>query len=532
MGTWTIPLKRVPSLRGPIRVPEDPPSSPSKGNGEDEAPDEAPDKAPGRTLDEAGDETPETTPEASGSSSPSDAEWSAPKEPEEEAVGADAPGGAAGEEEVPLRHRVPWWSPIGADTSDVERPDPKDVDVRTPLLLFLAPIVILAIGSLVARDLVWDRFLHPFVWEPIVFDTGFTIVNTALWALLLGLLLFLSFRLVQKVEQPVDMHLIFAVLPYMLGGAIVRVMEDTGYFGEPLRYLFVTPLIYVMIFGVAVLWLLIGYALRRQSQAVGKEAAMRSTIGLFGVIWVLYFAWTTFGGQETVSVFGSPWVLLFAFIVPLAYFWFYTRQSESFSQLGVMAAFGAAFMLFALYMLVLWHSGAQWASVADCSVKPAPCRDGFGDSPNLWVYPLMIGISGLFVGLIYWFSRINVGKWDNIFVFLLPINLLVIFGQTWDALSTSIGIDYLGYDEKHWLPGLLIDALEGSGAPVLADNAASFVMIPLKILVAFAVVWLIDVYSRTDMEKHPSLVGLVKLAIIMVGLVPGTRNAIRMAMGV
>lgn len=511
-------------MPGPIRVSENPDEPGAGKDPEEEEAEMPPAPAPrgenGHGGDESGDE-----PSAPGDAGPrAHGPENGEPAPDEEA----GTGEGAVEDPVPTAQaeKISVWAPMAADTSHVERPEPEDVDLRTPILLFLAPIVLLAIGSLVARDLVWDSFLDPYVWDFIVRDEGFNAVNTGMWALLLGLLLFVAFRLVQKIEQPVDFVMILATVPYMIGGAIVRVMEDTGYFGEPLRFFFITPIIYVMIFGVAVLWLVIGRLLRAQAENVGPEPALRSLAGLFGVVWVLYFAWTLYGGDDVVSQFANPWVVLLAFVVPLVYFWAHTRQSGRFTQTGVMAAFGSVFMLTTLYMLVSWHVAGSWDPLVD---KPLP-QD---PSTNLWVYPVMLALSGVFIAIIYLIARGRAATSANALVFLLPVNLLVIFGQTWDALSTSIGIDFIeGYEEKHWLPGLLMDGLEGLGLPVLSDYSASFVMIPLKIAVAFAVVYLIDVYSKADMVKYPDLVGLVKLAIIMVGLVPGTRNAIRMAMGI
>jgi uncharacterized membrane protein len=502
-------------LRAPIRVPEEPEGTRKEpGPGEEEDLPAAP--APGER--EGAQEGPETTPEGASAEPEGDQASSSA------VAGTEGPEGATGGE-TPLRERVSLWSSIGADTSGAERPDPKDVDLVRPILLFLAPIAFLLVGSFVAREAVWDNFLDPYVWQMIVRDEGFNIYNTSMWALLLGLLLFVAYRLVQKIEQPVDFILIAGTVPYMVGGAIVRVMEDTGYFGEPLRFFFITPIIYVLIFGVAVLWLVLGRLLRAQADKVGPEAAVKSLAGMFGVIWVLYLAVSIFAEEGTVSFFPSPVILFFAFLVPLGYFWMHVRQTGRFSQVGVMAAFGGAFMLSAIYMLILWHSGQTWDPMVP---KPVPA-----DPENrFWVYAAMIVSVGLFVGLLYTFALKRAGRFENLFVFLLPINLLVIFGQTWDAVSTSIGVDGLGYEEKHVLPGRLIELLDASTLPLLSAYPASFVMIPLKILVAFLVVYLIDVYSRVDMEKYPDLVGLVKLAIIMVGVVPGTRNMIRMAMGV
>jgi uncharacterized membrane protein len=54
-------------------------------------------------------------------------------------------------------------------------------------------------------------------------------------------------------------------------------------------------------------------------------------------------------------------------------------------------------------------------------------------------------------------------------------------------------------------------------------------MLPLKLLLVLFVVWIIDVGVR---DPRQNLIGLIKLAIIMVGLSPAIRNATRLAMGI
>jgi uncharacterized membrane protein len=53
-------------------------------------------------------------------------------------------------------------------------------------------------------------------------------------------------------------------------------------------------------------------------------------------------------------------------------------------------------------------------------------------------------------------------------------------------------------------------------------------MLPLKLIIVLLVIWVIDVSVR---EPRQNLIGLIKLAIIMVGLSPAIRNATRLAMG-
>ncbi|HLE47690.1 MAG TPA: DUF63 family protein, partial [Candidatus Thermoplasmatota archaeon] len=130
-------------------------------------------------------------------------------------------------------------------------------------------------------------------------------------------------------------------------------------------------------------------------------------------------------------------------------------------------------------------------------------------------------------------ARKNFGVHPGMVFFAYPVNLIMVYGQSADGLMTSVGIDLFGYEEKHLVPGRLITLLGDAGLPEpLGLYPTTLVMVPLKFLIVLAVVWLIDLGQHQETGMRQNLVGLVKLAIIMVGLSPGVRDAVRLAMGV
>lgn len=405
------------------------------------------------------------------------------------------------------------------------RPNPEDVSLKEPALALLIPIALLAIGSMIRPDIFYDNFVYKYYWGPIVNDSGFTAVNTASWAVLMILLLWLLVRIVQKLEQPVTFALIFATVPYMMGGSMTRVFEDTGYFVQPLRYFFITPIIYVVITAVATIWLVIGHVLKKHSKQVGIEGALRALAAFYALIFVVFVVWAQYGTH--LAEYGNIFVLFLCMAIPLAYFWNHTRQTGEFSQIGVMAAFGTAFLLYAASLVITWHMGAQWASVAADKVIPPSA----GSDMRPWIYVGMFVFPAAFTAIVVWVARAKVEN-PNFAVYLNPLNLLLIFSQMMDATMTSLGIDVYGYSEKHVLPSFLIGWMRDSGIPFLSEWPASTVMLTAKFAVSLLVVWAIDIYAKRDMEQYPDLVGLAKMSIMMVGLAPGTRDAVRLAMDV
>ncbi len=105
-------------------------------------------------------------------------------------------------------------------------------------------------------------------------------------------------------------------------------------------------------------------------------------------------------------------------------------------------------------------------------------------------------------------------------MFTQRINISILCAHLLDASSTFMGVDFLGYYEKHVVPTFLID---------LAGTAA--IMVPLKLIIFIPVIFILDTQFDEDDESR-RLRDLMKLTIIVLGLAPATRNSIRMVLGI
>ena len=100
-----------------------------------------------------------------------------------------------------------------------------------------------------------------------------------------------------------------------------------------------------------------------------------------------------------------------------------------------------------------------------------------------------------------------------------PVYLTLLFGQLLDASATSYGIDLhpsVQYVEQHVVGSFLIDL-----------TGTAFVMFPLKLLVLFPAVYVMQLYRK---EANPAFWHLVLLAMIVVGFAPGVRDMVRMVL--
>ncbi len=271
------------------------------------------------------------------------------------------------------------------------------------------------------------KFINDYYINPIIYDTGYNLVNTITWAIVLGLSLFGVLKLLNKLKITVDDVFILAVSPYLFVGGSLRVVEDAGIAGAPLKYLFITPLIYFFIFAVCVSVLVVSVGLERWT-----KVRYYWPFALFGVVWSVLDVWLLYLKAETFD------------------------GTVLFSILAIGAGLAVIVYLLARFL--------------------------------------------------------------NTALFRDRVNAYILDSQLLDATATSYGITFLPYAEKHVLPNFLIDL-----------TGTAYIMYPLKLAVIIPVLYIIDHYLK---EESQSLTGLVKLAILTVGLAPAIRNTLRMTLGI
>jgi uncharacterized membrane protein len=98
-----------------------------------------------------------------------------------------------------------------------------------------------------------------------------------------------------------------------------------------------------------------------------------------------------------------------------------------------------------------------------------------------------------------------------------PLYITLIFGQLLDASATSYGIDFhpaVQYIEQHVV-----------GSNLIHLTGTAFVMFPLKLIVLFPAIYIMQLFRK---EANPAFWHLVLLAMIVVGFAPGIRDLTRM----
>lgn len=402
----------------------------------------------------------------------------------------------------------------------------------------------LGIGALVAPELVIDRFLWVHFWGPTAADANqagvatrhgirvtedYTLTSEIVYGLILaGALVSIYVHLFKKRGIQVDDRFIAALLPYIFFGPLWRSMEDASVFCEIgtqalgrcdpglFSWPFISPFIYVLTAAFVIAHLLLAY----RTQGASQRLKLRTVGGWLGIQTLAYLAVYVFlRGQFVVMI--RP--VTFAALALLALIVYYVAVARGGSHLHwALASWGLPMAIAPMILIGQWEIGSAWVEHARAGV---------------WeIIPIVLGLTALVVAataLVGYLFREDSPAFAS---FLVPLNLGLVAGHMVDAFATFttlcseagdqlctgatfLGVSIGGYGEKHPVSELFLGIAEGWGYVVM------------KFLLVVMIVVLID-RSVREGDEDPDLVGLVKLAVLVLGLAPGVRDVVRVAMGV
>lgn len=248
------------------------------------------------------------------------------------------------------------------------------------------------------------------------FFSGYTIFNTIVYGFILVFFIFFIIKMFKTYAlKPID--LIFPLIPFIFLGSGIRALVDNGIY--PYSWFLITPGIYFIIGGAAILAILIGLLIQKL---------------------------VNFNYRYTVFIIGLLLAILNYVNIP---------------SLSLIAIF---------QVIIIWGT-----------------------------LTLIFALSAKFWSL-----------------YKDKINLSILSAHLFDASSTFIAVDFYGYWEQHVIPNSIYNL-----------SGTAITMFPLKIIVISFVLYLIDKYIDDDIVS-----GTLKLAIFILGLAPGIRNFLSLAIGV
>lgn len=423
--------------------------------------------------------------------------------------------------------------------------------------------------------------------DGVLAHSGYNVVNTLSWAVLLGVCILGIAQMLAVFRAPMDDKLIVAATAWVVVGSVAHVLEDVGLFTGVLQYLFITPPIYLLFGAFGIASFLVGQWMRSIAARSDLHAALRM-LWILHVVAVLVWLGLWLKDWPQIVVYVNPvWVAVFATANFLLARWVVLRQGRVDAGLMTLVLSFGTYLLVGAYILTYvldpWNRlggdgmpaavviapalAAAVAGLVYLAARKAP-KALFGvvviggsllaGVAAVTVVNLLLserlqlfgGLHGLLavagvlavaiaVGARWWMKAKPelpvlvplVGA-----AYAMAVNLLLVFSQMVDGFATALGIDLLGYLEKHVLSARVIDVFRDFSTDIGWTFGAAYptflAFAPVKLLVSLLVVYAIDIHSREDARTHPTMIGLVKFAIIMVGIGPGVRDFVRMALGV
>jgi uncharacterized membrane protein len=195
----------------------------------------------------------------------------------------------------------------------------------------------------------------------------------------------------------------------------------------------------------------------------------------------------------------------FLLITPLIYFvlFFFTVAalllSRTLERTGIIASYTAGYAGIGTLACTISAAFLVWWGLTYSQVAVS-------------ILLIIMGLAIVTSAAVWGFMR-YVLKWEYVSD---PLYCVLIFGQLLDASATSYGIDLhaMAYSESHVVGGALI-----------AWTGTAFVMFPLKLVILFPAIYVLQQYRK---EAAPVLWHLILLAMIIVGFAPGVRDMVRM----
>ena len=270
-------------------------------------------------------------------------------------------------------------------------------------------------------------FINRNYIEGIINDSSYNHIDMLTYVIILFAGVYATLKLLNKLRIKVDEEFVIATLPYIFMGSVFRVIEDAGLLNPPVKYFFITPLIFFVVFAICLMTLVSV----RYLEKIGRIK----------------------------------------------------------NYIRIYSAVGVLFSLAGIFILILDSYKVQF-DVVVYSLLPAAALTG------------IIQKLSPAIGMVYLRSRVY---------------SFVIFSFLLDSFTTYIGVDLLGYTNKHPFSSFLT-SIFGTG----------FVLVPLSLILVMLIILMLEKESwKVEDEKY-----MLVLTLIVLGFSMGARNLLAMSFGV
>lgn len=273
-------------------------------------------------------------------------------------------------------------------------------------------------------------FINRNYIEGIVNDTSYNHFDMITYVLILFAGVYAVLKLLNKLRIRIDEEFVIATIPYIFMGSVFRVIEDADILKPPVKYFFITPIIFFVTFAIC-----------------------------FGILLVTRYLEKIQNIKNYVRLYAITGVIL--------------------------SLAGVAILIF---------------------------NSSFNLNINILAYSLVPAI------LLTWIVR-KVSPAIGMTYLRSKMYSFAIFSFLLDSFTTYIGVDMLGYMNKHPFSSFLTSFV-GTGA----------ILIPLSLILVLVIVLLLERDSRDDQDKGEKY--MLTLTLIVLGFSMGARNLLAMVFGV
>ncbi len=367
-------------------------------------------------------------------------------------------------------------------------------------------ILTFVIGLVLFPHIFYDQFIWKYFWGPVMADAaghsvtyhgveaaeGYTLVSELIYGLLLIVAIYGLYRLFIILGIVVNARFVLLSLPFVILGPVTRVLEDSGLFKEPLSYFFISPLIYAQIGIFFFLSLLFGRYVEKKGEKLTIFSLALLVITIFSI--VCY----TLLSSKMAYLFHPLLFIIFSLISFLIFFFSERDYLSAFFSIGIFL------LLPGIFFIGIWMYGERWTSAEEIYFA---------------IIPIVFAITSSITFLTFLFAKMAKSK-----IYASPLNLSLLFSHMIDGWTSYFAVVDpfhmgLSYGEKHPLPLFLMEKF-GLSYPII------------KFVIVIAIIYAMDIYLKKELKEKLTLANLIKFFILILGIAPGLRDMLRIAMGI
>ncbi|MBI4394120.1 MAG: DUF63 family protein [Euryarchaeota archaeon] len=427
------------------------------------------------------------------------------------------------------------------------------------LAVLAVPLLFIGAGFLLAPGFFYDQFIWQHLWGPLYADghqisaacldpagrvtatgldaagnprcpagstgakEGYTLVSEGVYGILLAIAVFgIYVHVLRRHRVETGAGFLAALIPFIALGPVARSLEDSSLFAPPYSYLFISPVIYVQISILVLIFMLVGIHVAARHVERPRKAMLLFGATLLAFV-SLYGAVTT-GDPERFAYLPHPVLMLLFGLLATGLFGLQLQRGASPVNASLFAG-GIAFVLPGVFLVTRWITVGQWGPGGAVTLNPAYLG---------YVLVPAVGITAL----VFLAGRLLSKRRAHVLPYAVGVNAALVFAHMLDAFATffavcssnspsapchgasGFGLNLIGYGEKHPVSNFLLTFGDGWGFPII------------KFLMILVVIHVIDSELKQDLGHDENMAGLVKLAVFILGFAPGTRDVLRVVMGI